>query len=57
MTDTTISRGDTVSLTGHDGTLTVHRVDHRFGTAIVEDAKGRRFSFGMSKLSLVTKAA
>jgi hypothetical protein len=48
-----ISRGDRVTLIGHDGPLQVKTIDHRFGTAILVDAKGRKFSFGLSKLTKV----
>ncbi|MFC9768812.1 hypothetical protein [Rhodococcus jostii] len=53
MTNHTIGRGDIVTLPAYDGTLLVWSIDHRFGTAVVEDGKGRRFSFGLSKLTKV----
>jgi hypothetical protein len=51
-----IQRGDTVTLIGHPDHLTVKAIDFRFGTATLVDGKGKKFSFGLSRLTKVAGA-
>jgi hypothetical protein len=51
-----IQRGDTVTLIGHPDTLLVKSIDFRFGTATLVDGRGKKFSFGLSRLTKVAGA-